>query len=442
MSILCGTDFFGGTRNALRVAATLAGRRGEPLLLVHAIDTSSSPDGDSALDVRTRAAAARHLHTEAQAARELGAPAVTEHIADGAPEEVLVSTSASRLVDLIVLGALGRPGGPSRSLGRTTERVVESAGSPVLVVRDAAPIEAWLRGERALKIVVGDDLTSTSQMALRWTAGLRGLGRCDIVACHVYGLLAEKSRLGIPGALHARIPELEQANLGALRRHAGPILGRDGVRYRVEATLGRPAEPLLAIAAEEAADLLVVGTKQRTGLGRVWHGSSSHVVLSKSPSSVACVPAQDLPAQQPAIVPTLRRVLVTTDFSSVANQAVAYAYAVVANGGTVHLLHVEERHQARGQGTGAAATADAQLRRLIPDGIPGKTVETKLEVVREADVSAAISAAAERLDVDIVCMGTHGRSGLAQVALGSVAQWVTERCRRQVLLVPPRCEEP
>ena len=55
--------------------------------------------------------------------------------------------------------------------------------------------------------------------------------------------------------------------------------------------LGRPADHLAQIAAEEKADLIVVGSHQRTGLGRVWHGSISHGVIDLAESSVVCVPS-------------------------------------------------------------------------------------------------------------------------------------------------------
>jgi nucleotide-binding universal stress UspA family protein len=191
---------------------------------------------------------------------------------------------------------------------------------------------------------------------------------------------------------------------------------------------------LLDIASDEAADLVVVGTGQRTGLSRAWHGWASQIVLNDADSSVACIPAGETYAEEPGLVRTLRRVLVTTDLSAIGNQAVPYAHAIVADGGTVHILHVEEPDPA----AESHQRSIERLQELIPKNASGKDVETRLEVVSEPSVPAAITAAAERLDVDVVCMGTHGRSGLPGIVLGSVAQAVAERCRRQVLLVPPR----
>jgi nucleotide-binding universal stress UspA family protein len=432
MSVLCGTDFSEGTDHAVGVAAMLAGRWNEPLRLVHALDLPLAADWDEELRTRARDAAARRLHAQAERAAKQGKTAVEESLDEGPADEVLVATGAASNASLIVLGALGRrPEAPSR-IGGTAQRVAATAKCPVLVVRAAPRFEAWLRGERPLKIVVGDDLTSVSAPALRWVADLRRLGPCEIVVCHVFSLIAEKSRLGVGGSLYARVPELEQANLAALRRHAGPSVGDEGVRYRVEGTLGRTAEPLLGIAVEEAADLVVVGTAQRSALGRAWHGWTTQIVLNDAHSSVACVPVREASAEASIAVPTLRRVLVTTDFSPIGNRAVAYAHAIVAAGGTVHILHVEEPGRAPRE-----HDSIARLRQLIPE-MPGKAVETRIEIVTDAKVPAAITAAAERLDVDVVCMGTHGRSGLPGALLGSVAQAVAERCRRQVLLVPPQ----
>jgi nucleotide-binding universal stress UspA family protein len=442
LSILCGTDFTAGSREAVRVAAALSKRRDEPLRLVHAFDPPMAPGWDDDLQTRARAAAVRQLAKEAGEARGLGSPTVEESIAEGAPDEVLVSEAAVRKAGLVVLGAVGRRAGPAWSLGGTAKRVAAAAKSPVLLVRSALPIEAWLGGERPLKVVVGDDLTPASDAALRWAADLRRLGPCEIVACHVFSLLGENSRLGAGDSLYARVPELEQANLADLQRHAGPSLGAEGVRYRVEGTLGRAAEPLLDIAAEEAADLLIVGTGQRTALGRARHGWSSQIALSDARSNVACIPAGVIPAAEPRFVPPLRRVLVATDFSPVGNQAVAYAYAIVADGGTVHILHVEEPERTTATTKDLAhAAAVERLRPLIPEAVPGKNVETRLEFSSDSNVAAAIASAGERLDVDVVCMGTHGRSGLARVGLGSVAQAVAQRCRRQLFLVPPRHAE-
>src|SRR4029077_8370684 len=88
--------------------------------------------------------------------------------------------------------------------------------------------------------------------------------------------------------------------------------------------------------AEEEVDAVVVGTSQKTGLGRL--GSVSSVVVHDAPQSVICVPPN---AAMPTLrVPVVQSALVATDLSAFANRAVPFAFGLTPEGGEVHLLHV------------------------------------------------------------------------------------------------------
>jgi universal stress protein E len=58
-------------------------------------------------------------------------------------------------------------------------------------------------------------------------------------------------------------------------------------------------------------------------------------------------------------------------------------------------------------------------------------------VVREGDAAAEIVAEVERVQPDLVLVGTHGRSGWRRLRLGSVAEAVIQRAPIPVLVVPP-----
>lgn len=148
----------------------------------------------------------------------------------------------------------------------------------------------------------------------------------------------------------------------------------------------------------------------------------------------------------------LASVLVPTDFSDCGLAAVPYAYALVAPGGTVHLLHVMAEEEVPNPlyahyTPGHAATAEerhrqesdlrAHLERLAPATARERRVRTLARVVEAEDVAELVCAAAEQLDVAAVCIGSHGRNGLERALMGSVAERVLEHCRRQVLLVRP-----
>jgi len=72
------------------------------------------------------------------------------------------------------------------------------------------------------------------------------------------------------------------------------------VEYRVEE--GAVVERILAVAAEEDAGLIVLGTHGRTGLGRVFMGSVAEQVVRKAPSSVLAV---KVPVSHDAVSPAV-----------------------------------------------------------------------------------------------------------------------------------------
>ena len=82
--------------------------------------------------------------------------------------DVELAELASRLdARLLVVGSLGRRS-DEWLLGSMAEHAAERAPVPTLVVRSAAPFEAWARGERPLKIFVAFDFTGAAEAALRW----------------------------------------------------------------------------------------------------------------------------------------------------------------------------------------------------------------------------------------------------------------------------------
>ena len=145
--------------------------------------------------------------------------------------------------------------------------------------------------------------------------------------------------------------------------------------------------------------------------------------------SVLSVPVAAAPDEEVAI-PALRSVLVATDFSRAGNRAVPYAFTLLHGGGTVHLVTV-------GSDPRQAEELERRLRRLLPKDAEAQGRKVQVEVLSGQDVAATLLKAAERMDVDALCLGTHGHSGFKKLVLGSVAQEVLSRADRPVLLVCP-----
>ena len=138
-------------------------------------------------------------------------------------------------------------------------------------------------------------------------------------------------------------------------------------------------------------------------------------------------------------------ILVPTDFSPGAEMALGWAQSLAAAfGAEVILLHVVDLSIAALAGfpsTLAAVPAagelldririesDEEMRRLVA-GIPGAR-----GIVREGTPRSVILEVAREIGVQLIVMGTHGRTGLTHVFFGSVAEHIVRHSRVPVLTV-------
>jgi universal stress protein A len=134
-------------------------------------------------------------------------------------------------------------------------------------------------------------------------------------------------------------------------------------------------------------------------------------------------------------------ILVPTDFSANAEQALDYACELAAKlGSTVRLVHAVPMPPSALQ----VALPEEILEKLVAEH--GEALE-KLAVPRRASTSFGeplievgdprdmIVETARRLGVDLIVMGTHGRRGLSRVVMGSVAEDVIRHAPCPVLTV-------
>jgi len=124
---------------------------------------------------------------------------------------------------------------------------------------------------------------------------------------------------------------------------------------------------------------------------------------------------------------TIRDVLFATDFSEASRQAGQTAAEVARHfGARLHVLHVVPP-------VTDSAAAPAMLRSAAAELEKGLSIVTAIASGR---VTRQIVDYARRNSIDLIVVGTHGRTGVSHALLGSVAEAVTRRARCRVLTVP------
>ena len=194
---------------------------------------------------------------------------------------------------------------------------------------------------------------------------------------------------------------------------------------------------------EHDIDLVVMGTHGRRGFRRFLLGSVTEEVMRHAPCPVLTVPRRK---DRPAAPFGIRRILVPTDFSEHAEEALAYAkeLAVLFNA-QIDLLHaVAIPAQVTFYDTGLfsiyeyqpqlEAYADEQLK-LFYENSGGPDIKRVTYTVSYEPEADSISRFADENNCDLVVMGTHGRSGMERFLMGNVTAKTVRHIHTPVFIV-------
>lgn len=145
-------------------------------------------------------------------------------------------------------------------------------------------------------------------------------------------------------------------------------------------------------------------------------------------------------------MPQFRRIVHPTDFSERSETAWTYADALAAKfGAELHLVHVmQEPVAVLPESSIAVAAPAANLPELIDAAEQGLKRYQAAEPGRIANRIVLHGPSAEEIvryakdcNADLIVIGTHGRTGLAHVLLGSVAEKIVRKAPCAVLTVRP-----
>jgi nucleotide-binding universal stress UspA family protein len=277
------------------------------------------------------------------------------------------------------------------------------------------------------RILVPTDFSPTADAALTYAKGLAGKLGASLHLVHAFedpfttAAFASEAYTTLPLALREQL-------LGEAGARLDQSLTPDErVRFKgsTEIVSGTPTSTIVEYARTLGADLIVMGTHGRSGMAHALLGSVAERVVRTAPCSVLTL--RDTPARP------VRHVLVPTDFSTTADAALDYAFALAVRfGADVQLLHVlddpfiaegmaAEAYIAEAPTVRTAMLRDAQARLQHRSAPPAPEVTVHTEVLFGHNAKTIAEYAAMR-NIDLIVMGTHGRTGVAHLLLGSVAE--------------------
>lgn len=288
-------------------------------------------------------------------------------------------------------------------------------------------------------VLVATDLSDAADEALRVAHELAGADK-KLVVCHVVHEILRASPL-FPQAVQADMEAVihaESRAAAAVEDRVKALTGRAANDFDIRIESGAADGAILRVAEEVRATLVVTASRGLSGIVRLLLGSVAERIVRYAHCSVYIARTQA----------KTNKILVATDLSDSSLPAVSAAAEMakknsaelvvlfaldvmpspamgltVPFGGVPIVPPPELVEQMR---VGARAGLDALVERL------GVKAETR---VIEGDAAATIIRTAETLGADLVVIGTHGRTGIARVALGSVAEKVARSAHASVLVV-------
>ncbi len=295
----------------------------------------------------------------------------------------------------------------------------------------------------AMRVLVGIDGSEPAAVAVELVANIPWPAGSEIFVAE-----AVESGAGLFGGPWPALAVAEADHLESeIREEAGRCvedargrLARPGWRVEAEVLRGRPVTAIVERARETRADLIVVGSRGHGRIESMLLGSVSAELVDHAPTPVLVARGR-----------RMDRVVLAWDGSSCASRAADLLRTwPIFTGCRVQVLSVADIEIPWWTGfpepgsaelmpmyVEAADVSRAQHDELAQGMTAGlQAAGLRAEAARrEGDAATEIMAAAAASNADLIVMGTHGRTGLARLVIGSVARNILQHATCSVLVI-------
>ena len=205
---------------------------------------------------------------------------VTTEVQYGLPLEVI--ERRAREFDLVVVGTHGRTGFEHLIVGSVAERVVRHVEGPVLVARR---LPANVR-----RVLAPVDFSNASRASFQHAMVMAAALGAQLRLLHVVPLMPALStaELMVVGDEASSMTALDDYALSKAREDMEAFMStmRIDRDVAIDVRIGDPADEIIATAADDGVDLIVMGTHGRTDWAWVGVGSVAERVVREAPCSV------------------------------------------------------------------------------------------------------------------------------------------------------------
>jgi nucleotide-binding universal stress UspA family protein len=289
------------------------------------------------------------------------------------------------------------------------------------------------------KILCPTDFSSGSQHAVRVAVRVATHTGAELVLAHVWHppLFAFAGGDPFPAEAIQQVVKEKERGLAAATNEAIK-LGAPRVTSRFLS--GAPWDQLVELLrGDEAFDLVVMGSHGRTGITRVLLGSVTEKVVRHAPCSV-------LATRAPGDATSFAHILCPIDFSDSSRHAVERAAQFAApTGAGITLLNVIElpvTYTGETFGVDFLQGIEQRSAGLLEEWASDLRSKVAVPVATEIKIGSPGMQTLAFLDhdptFDLVVIGSHGRTGLGRVLLGSVAEMIVRHAACPVFVARTR----
>jgi nucleotide-binding universal stress UspA family protein len=266
------------------------------------------------------------------------------------------------------------------------------------------------------KLLVCTDGSPASEGAVN--AAIK-LGAFTAARVCLLGVINSSEIFGAIPTIPEVVAELEEQALQRLEEYQNRAAA-SGVTLETAVVSGiTVADAILEEAGARKPDWLIMGRKGRTGLDRLLMGSVTKQVIGSSPCPVLVVPRQ-APLE-------FNKIMIAHD-GSIFGEAAWHETIPLAAKANAEVIAVSVARESSRQ-------ADCRIALQHLEASAERHGIRLQSVLLEGRPFEQIIQAAQEEKVDLIVLGSHGRSGLARLLMGSVAERVTATVNCPVLVV-------